>query len=599
MDTPSNVLPFTLTFMQFDSVYPLGESHFVNQDEELLGARSFEPICLKENKSLSLLFQSPDPHARFFMDGLDTLPEGILRETLSGNVYLPCSNEPYTLFNNDYYPLIPGFYRIKITAQGADFYSLIRIVPKQVTLEQWEWMRDELENTLKGLAQDLLPRHSGGRFSFHNPLPIQQLQPYLILKQRFSSIMTALHDLFTKLNYQIEKSYKLVPEDRAMKIDEQTIRYHLQHPEDMNYLKTPIHSVNYDLPENRWVKRIVLEFIKLLTEFITVTKNQRMNLFNEMNALRGYASFQNHTQALLKEKEVVYKMVNDYQDSAEKMIHSLKILQSADWFHEVSTGIPSSLPSVMTLDSRYRILYQTYRECKNNTLSIKLDESYSTQWKRTDQLYELWGFLKIAQLLYKELHYEPHGWIFSQGSAGNELLIPTLLPGTKISYQKEDVKLHLVYDSSLPFVSEETSLFDTPIFTVANHNRPDGRIDVYYKDDYYGSLIFDFKYRPKKYFWDETKINSRQRTDTMRQLISYSSTCKSKFLFGGKMHGLTLHINPIQEVWGFYPSSSGVAEEPEIKEDHNIRILQLSPRMDDHPIVKNLEKVIGEIIQRF
>lgn len=598
MDTPSNVLPFTLTFMQFDSIYSFVDSHFVQREEELLSLRSFHPICLKENKSFSLLFQSPDPHAQFFMDGLDTLPDGILRETQSGDVYLPCSNEPYTLFNNDYYPFIPGFYRIKITTNGANYYSLIRIVPKQVTQEQWEWMRDELESILKGLAQDLLP-HPGGRFSFHDPLPMEQLQPYLILKQRFSSIITALHDLFTKMNYRIEKNYQLVPEDRAKKIDEQTIRYHLQHPEDMNFLKTPNHSVNYDLPENRWVKKTVLAFIKMLSEFIKVTQNQKIKLRNEMNELEGYASFQNNTQTLLNEKEEVYTLVYEYHASAEKMINTLKMVQSSDWFHGVSTGIPSSLPSVMILDSRYRTLYQTFRECKNNTLSIKLDESYSTQWKRTDQLYELWGFLKIAQLLYKKLHYEPHGWIFSQGSNRNELLIPTLPSGTKISYQKEDVKLHLFYDSNLPFISEETSLFDTPIFTVANHNRPDGRIDVFYREDYYGSLIFDFKYRPKKYFWDETKVNSRQRTDTMRQLISYSSSCKSKFLFGGKMRGLTMHINPIQEVWGFYPTSSGIVEEAEIKEDHNIRILQLSPGVDDEPIVKELEKVIDEIIHRF
>lgn len=598
MDTPSNPLPFTLTFTQFESVYPFAESHFVNREEDLLSVRSLHPISLKENKSFSLLFQSSDPHARFFMDGLDTLPEGILRETGSGDVYLPCSKEPYTLFSNDYYPLIPGFYRIKITANGEDFYSLIRIIPKQVTLEQWELMRDELESALSGLAQDILP-HSGGGPSFHHSLPIQQLQPYLILQKRFTSITTALHDLFTKMNYRIEKNYHMVPEDRVKKIDEKTIRYHLQHPEDMNYLKTPVHCVKYDLPENQWVKKIVLFFIKMLTEFITVTHNQKIKLSNEINVLERYAAFQNHTQALLKEKKEVYKTITDYQNRAEKMMHSLKIVQSTDWFHEVSTGIPASLPSVMILDSRYRTLYQTYRECKNNTLSIKVDESYSTQWKRTDQLYELWGFLKITQLLYKKLHFEPQGWIFSQETNGKELLIPTLLPGTKISYQKGDVKLHLIYDSQLPFVSEETSLYETPIFTVANHNRPDGRIDVYYKEDYYGSLIFDFKYRPKKYFWDETKINSRHRTDIMRQLISYSSSCKSKFLFGGKMRGLTMHINPIQEVWGFYPSSSGVVDEPEIKEDHNIRILQLSPGMDDEPIVKDLEKVINEIVHRF
>jgi hypothetical protein len=52
-------------------------------------------------------------------------------------------------------------------------------------------------------------------------------------------------------------------------------------------------------------------------------------------------------------------------------------------------------------------------------------------------------------------------------------------------------------------------------------------------------------------------------------------------------------------VWAFYPTSSGVVEEPEKKEDHNIRILQLSPGMDYHPIVKDLEKVIDEIIHRF
>jgi len=590
MDTPSNVLPFTLTFMQFDNVYQFTDYHFVAHEEELLSIQSFSPICLKENKSFSLLFQSTDANARFFMDGLDILPEGIVRETKTGEVYLPCSNEPYHLFTNDF-PLIPGYYRIKITANGCDFFSLIRIVPKQVTLEQWEAMRDELENALTGLAREILPQ-SGGNY--------EQWQPFLILKKRFSSIKATLHDLFTKINYQIEKHYHMVPEERTKKIDEQTIRYHLQHPEITNFLKTPIHSVNYDLPENRWVKKIVLDFIKILSEFNTIVQNQKLKLLNEINSLKAYALFQNNTQLLIKEKENVYKMISEDQETAEKMIKSLKMMVSADWFHRISRETPSSLPSVMILDSRYRTLYQTYRECKNNTLSIHLDETYSTKWKRTDQLYELWGFLKITQFLYKELHYEPQGWIFSRNlNKENELLIPTLLPGTRITYQKEEIKLHLIYDDSLPLIGEETSLYHTPLFTVSNHNRPDGRIDVYYKEEYYGSLIFDFKYRPKKYFWDATKINSKQKTNTMHQLIAYSSACKSKYLFGGKMGKLTLHINPIQEVWGFYPSTSTVVDEPELQNDHNIRIFQLSPGMDFQPIVKCLEKVIQEILDRF
>ena len=121
-------------------------------------------IELKENIDLSLSFKSDQSNSRLYMDGIEALPVRYLEmDPRDGEVYLLPSFKEYELFSNslDYFPLIPGYYRLVIQQGEKRYFSWIKIIPKQMRKTQWEIMTEELEKELSGLAQDIILNKNG------------------------------------------------------------------------------------------------------------------------------------------------------------------------------------------------------------------------------------------------------------------------------------------------------------------------------------------------------------------------------------------------------------------------------------------------------
>ena len=70
----------------------------------------------------------------------------------------------------------------------------------------------------------------------------------------------------------------------------------------------------------------------------------------------------------------------------------------------------------MISDVRYRTLYQVQRELKKEAAEIMIDKLFPYQWKRTDNLYEIWGFIQFVKILQDEqLGFEATGgWIYDE-----------------------------------------------------------------------------------------------------------------------------------------------------------------------------------------
>ena len=58
-------------------------------------------------------------------------------------------------------------------------------------------------------------------------------------------------------NYKIEKIYQREPMHRISKMDGITFRDYLKKGEGKQSYLVPKRSCNYDLPENRWLKKII------------------------------------------------------------------------------------------------------------------------------------------------------------------------------------------------------------------------------------------------------------------------------------------------------------------------------------------------------
>jgi hypothetical protein len=273
-------------------------------------------------------------------------------------------------------------------------------------------------------------------------------------------------------------------------------------------------------------------------------------------------------------------------------------IKTAPWFDRIGTYQSSTIPPVMNSDPRYRALYQLYRELKNEQFLLQIHQSYSYQWKRTDKLYEIWGYLQfIKTLAGEELGFvAEQGWLYSQTLDGTSLLVPTLPSNTEVVFRKEDLRIHLVYEAHLPSQSRLTSTKE-PLYTSGTHNCPDGRLDVYKNERFIGTIIFDFKYRPRNSIWNEQLIVKNQPNEVMRQLVSYGDNLHSPYLFGNGSHPFVSAISPVQEVWAIFPNRYGTSISEDFP-DHKVSLIELTPGLDNGFFVEKLQVTIDRLVHR-
>ncbi|MFT8343561.1 MAG: DUF2357 domain-containing protein, partial [Clostridium beijerinckii] len=514
-------------------------------------------------------------------------------------VYIEPSNNLIDLYTVDNFPLIPGTFRMIVEIHNKKFYSKMKVEPKLFTEKELEVVKEDLEEEINGLAFELIKKNISIGEVFIEDLPID-LYKFLIIENKFFSVMAALEDLKIKPNYKIKKIYKTVREDEVKSIDEITIRNHLEGNLEEGFLKQPTIELDYDLPENQWIKKIVIEIGIFLKEFIEVSENFVYKKKINIKKLKRYKNNENK----IKDEERTIEYVVNLMDLATKMKNAINILNSVEWFKSVSNRIGINLPHTLFFDSRYNLIYKLYQQLRGNDFTITLDNKFAFQWKRTDKLYEMWCFVKISRIVIGEkLGFRiDSGWLFNQTIESNKVLIPELEPSTRLSFKKDDIYMNLTYDDSIPNYSSETSIYNTPLYITSSNRQPDGRIDVYKRDVYIGSIILEFKYRDRKGLWavNYTRYQREMNSNVIKQLTAYGDNCSTRYLFikeGEKGSKYKNSIRPVMRVLIFYPKRTDVDIEIDEVEDHNLKFVRFTPE-----VLKNaeesLELSILELLER-
>lgn len=590
----SSPLPFSLTFCQSSETRKtyLAIDRFTPAADLSQETAIFK---VKENLELGVFFKCQLPEARFYMDGLETLPQSSLEEDDFGRPYLRSSAELQPIYSSEDSALIPGFYRIEVSISGHSYFALLNVEPRQLGIAEWQVMIEELDAELKGLAIELVKRSLGFTAMQGLTLSPQQLHHFLVMRDHFQSVMAALSDLFLRVNHRTTKRYVIVPASRATITDQVTMRHQLRNPDQNSTLLAPQAVIDYDLPENRWVKQLVNSLSKQLAEFFEVCDAQVIWARQELVQLSRY-SHQANTRSMIRDKENGITVIRRYQADARKMANAFAMLRLAPWYGLVSDLPEWRLPQASTHDVRYHALYALHRDLQQESISVRLADSYSYQWKRSDYLYEFWCLIKLANRLVQSQGFEAvGGWVFGAEFNPKEMLIPIIPAGSSIRFERDGLELVLVYDQELPHRSQDTVVPAAPLYAQGTHNRPDARIDFYGDGLYLGSLICDFKYRPVHRIWDDAAIGSNQRPKVMNQLISYGSQLNSLHLLGGVSRWSG--VRPVFEVWAFYPKGYD-ASPGAFYQDHNVRLLQLRPGSSLDHIDQNLERIIAIASER-
>lgn len=593
-------IPFDLSFHHYYKETQTDSKKlecFVLNQDALSELDEGKLVTLTENIDLAVSFSAPEG-SKLYMDGLDTLPEEMVSIDRYGIAYLNPSEREYKLYSynqQQLYPFIPGFYRIVVEVDDRKYYSWIRIKPKQITQEQWEAMRDEIEETVNGLAQDIIRQNSNVAGYGNAPIPFTYMRQWLVLNNHKGALINALEGINKQPRFSIIKTYQIVPKPRAKRADEKSIKYISQHPEKPDLFNEPLPKISYTLPENQWIKVIVKDLMKITSNLLDFLDSYEVSIESELQALTRWRK---PGDAELRTKQKALGNIQDMRRECRQIRTGLARFLNQSWLAEVPTKLTHPVPLALTLDSRYHNVYSVYREIQAEDFSITLDPAYTFHWKRTDRLYEIWGYLQVIKALSsEEAGFTPvKGWMYDQSIGNQQIAIPNLTPGAYVELTRGSITVRAVYDAELPAHPDDTDPMN-PVYTTADNYRPDCRLDVFDDGMYIGSAIIDFKYRPTKYIWNKEAVRTRSQTSTMKQLGNYRNSCSSPWYMKGVIPTrMVKGFRPIYEVWAVFPDKYNSHHNREVDE-YSVRMVDLTPKEDNTHVRGYLMQVVESIVE--
>ncbi|MEK3977883.1 nuclease domain-containing protein [Psychrobacillus sp. FSL K6-2836] len=521
-------------------------------------------IPITENRDIIMEFNSSENNARIYMDTLDYYQNSICKEDDNGNIYIEESFEPIILYKNsstnssntDYYPFVPGTYQIYVTCGSEKYYAYIKVNPKQITDVELGIMREEIEEMIENLAHMLVSNESSTKMDKELEKKESISSQLLILAQNCNKIIPIVNEIKLTPRSKVINHYQLEDSSKARIIDQETVKHRLKQMDVKKRLLVPKRLITRNLPENQILVEIVRYLKKVTRTAIQYTEQMIPHIEYDTNRLSGgkYPRPENERTIYLKQIE----SLRENRLKMKKLYNAFNFLLQSDWVKEVN-GTSSNAVG-LHLDGRYRFLHQISRELKNTKQTIQLNADFSYRWKRTDKLYEMWGFIKLLKALQSPtLNFKPvKGWIYDDKEIFTTWQVPLLEEGTIISLQGAGNKtINLVYDKPISY-DRKTTTFDDPLYSRFPNNRPDTRIDFYENDIYEASFIIDFKYRPATAIGNLGVSDYNNEWKAYKQLLHYSKF-DSEFVSKSKDYivpdKISRNKTPIAGVWVIFPNS--------------------------------------------
>lgn len=576
------VTPFKLIFSQKNSHYAV--ETFVNSEDELYRLDDSLIVKITENISLNLYFNSDNKHDKCYFDLLDIVYKKDFQDDIS---YVPPSDEPVSIYNtdDDYTgALIPGYYKIMVLSDGTRFYTWIKIIPKQMSEQQWISMRDDIEREATGLAQDVLYKRVGSELNDTSQLPISLLKKLELINKHFKNWPISFKSIYENPNYKIQRKYKAVDKTAAQMIDQISIRKTNVDAKTRarNQVYTVKNVISNNVLENKWLKYLILNISK---EVRTIFKELDMHLIYIENKIKQKSKWQNSFKDIEYIKLESAKIeILTYRQTVSSILNDCSNFLNLEWVKNLPSNKPIHYSLTLQADYNYRRILNFYNDLTIKNYEIKLCEKYTYYWKRTDQLYEIWGVLQfIKALSSEELGFEiESGWIFSHlNIQKKQVEVPFLESGEVITLKKDDIILNLVYDQMIN--SKDSNI----LFTNNGSKRPDLRLDYFKNGEYLQSIIIDFKYRPLFRIWNPAK-----RTEVMEQLTSYADNFYSKQIFMYTLPNSWRLLRPVQQVWAVFPNHP---DNSYMGKPRNFDLVELTPNLSNDHIKNSLTNALEGI----
>lgn len=567
-------------------------------------SRLVTPDCVIEvfeRENLYVSFTTNQDDACLYIDGLDGYDSLKLHLDEEGIPCLRSGTQRFSLYSdtNEDYPLIPADYMVFVKRKGEAHDALeatLRVRPNNITEDQLDVMRTELNEMVQGLAYDQTrTSHGIKQYGERGLLPPIVLAEFVILNHMIKELGVTLGDLARRPDQYLERQYREVKANVNCKQDAKSYRWLLSvqgqranvaaksmtQPE---VILGVIDHFTYDTLENRMVLGF-LYYVSAQMEFVlraircTITEDQRA-----IETRAPYVILQkstSHEVRALKAKIVSLESME--REMQKGIFHVRKYIENPLFkgLKPLSTSNHFSLK--IQRDWRYKKVFAWWKQLRAQDFQMPLCHDFKVQWKRTDVLYEYWCYIKTIIAL-EQVGYTPvSGWIYDDSHrASQEFVFPVLQDDTLVEMVKGTVRLSVLFNEKMARAKRGALRNNRILYMEGTNYKPDIRIDVFDNHVYNGSIIVDAKYRKRLNIWNNDRVEDENRPKNMNTLQNYSNSLK----FVNDSAGVSKAIRVI----ALHPSHG-----PEVEdiEDTNVTLIQLRPKERLTHYAEYLERLIG------
>ncbi|UXR33020.1 nuclease domain-containing protein [Staphylococcus simulans] len=557
---------------------PIGYNDFREYRQSLSFEQNVEDIDfkndvikVKEYNDLKISISS-EKSARLYFDGFDIIESEILKEDKNGEKYLENGAIDLVKYKNNKANniLVPGYYLIKVKC-GQTFFSIIEIVPKDFEKEEWKDLYKEIKKFFSYSAKPLLNRSNAKMINANSKNT--EIDKLNYLMDHRNIILKALTTLKRNRKSKIVKNYNWVNENLQPRIDKQTIKMRTKYPEKGNSLYSCKRDIEYNTPENIWMKKALVYLSKSIDntmKYLEATVEEK----EIQKSSRFISDQENASYVIMRTKKSIEKL--------QQIRHALILLLKESWVKNIEYNRKVVSPGTTLLNSEYNIIYKWYKEFNKNSLEMIFSKSLQRTWKRTDELYEVWCFIKVIEL-FKYLNFDMD---ISQLYQENE--IDVLKEETHIEMINEQMTVNIHFNSTLKSDSNDTSNLH-PLYTSNKKNKPDIRVDIFVNNVYIKSIPIEVKYRKLKQIADNNK-------GVLTQLMAYKDSPKSKFHLPGAKPFRRRNHTVINKVIVFFPRDEvSRVNTKNLTDDFGLEFIELSPNYNDERFLDLMREELQEV----
>jgi hypothetical protein len=559
---------------------------FIGRQEIPRNVTQDSVIEVFERENLSVSYSANQEDVSLYIDGLDGYDSLNLHLDEEGIPCLRPGTQRFSLYSdvNEDYPLIPTDYMIFVKQKGEVRNSLeatLRVRPNNITEDQLDVMREELNEMVHGLAYDRTRIYHGIKLCGNKGLlPPLALAEFVILNNMVKELGVTLEDLVRRPDQYLERHYREVNANIYCKQDAKSSRWllSLQGQRANTAAKSMVHpevilgiieSLTYDTPENR----MVLGFLYYMSsQMEVVLRAIRCTITEEQRAIETRTPYIVLQKSTSHEVRVLKTKIMSLKSMEREMIKGIFYVRNYIDHPVFKKLKPLSNSNFFSLkvqrDWRYKRFLTWWKQLRAQDFNIPLAHDFKVQWKRTDVLYEYWCYIKTIIALEHAGYTPVSGWIYDDlHKTSQESVFPVLQDETLVKMVKGTIRLSVLFNEKMSRSKRSALRLKRILYMEGTNYKPDIRIDVLYNDVYSGSIIVDAKYRKRLNIWNNDRLEDESRPKNMNTLQNYSNSLK----FVQDPVGESKAIRVI----ALHPSYGPEVEEIE---DTNVSLIQLRPK---------------------